>query len=170
MKSYISPKIKKEKDNFGGYGLFVVEKISKGELVIDFSEAPGKHINTEQTQEFYGKGEDYMIQVDDDLFFAATNQEELEDSDFLNHSCDANCGIKDKLKIVAMRDIEPSEEICFDYAMSESDPEYQMKCECGSKICRGKVTGNDWKIKDLQKRYKGFFSDYIQKKIDNLAK
>lgn len=166
MNSYISPKIKRGKSALGGDGLFAAEKINKGELVIDFTNAPGKMINEREADELYEKGEDYMIQVEEDLFFAATNNDELEDSDFLNHSCDANCGIKDKLKIVAMRDIEPGEEICFDYAMSESGKDYKMDCLCGSPKCRGAVTGNDWKLPELQERYKGYFSDYLQKKID----
>jgi hypothetical protein len=105
-----------------------------------------------------------MIQVDDDLFFVATNKEELEDADFINHSCNPNCGIKGTLKVVAMREVEPGEEITIDYAMCESS-EYAMRCNCESSDCRKTIRGNDWKIKELQKKYKGFFSDYLQKKI-----
>jgi len=31
--------------------------------------------------------------------------------------------------------------------------------------CRGKVTFNDWKIPEIQKRYDGYFSWYLQEKI-----
>jgi len=168
MKSYISPKIKKKKNNIG-YGLFTSEEICKGELVIDFSNSPGKLINTKEADALFKKGFDYILQIDENSFLAATNEQELEDSDFLNHSCNPNCGIKDKVKIVAMRNIEPGEEITFDYAMSESS-KYKMKCSCQSPNCRKIITGEDWKIKELQKKYKGFFSEYIQRKIDKIRK
>jgi uncharacterized protein len=45
-----------------------------------------------------------------------------------------------------------------------------MKCFCGSKICRGKVKSYDWKITELQKRYRGYFQPYIQDKIDQITK
>jgi len=63
-----------------------------------------------------------------------------------------------------MRDIEPGEELTFDYAMTEST-QYSLKCECGAKNCRKLVTGDDWKILKLQKKYCGYFSNYLQEKI-----
>ena len=44
---------------------------------------------------------------------------------------------------------------------------YRLKCLCGSKQCRGCVTDEDWKIPALQRKYKGYFQYYIQKKIDS---
>lgn len=163
MKSYISPKVKIGKSKIGK-GLFVLKKIHKGELIIDFTKGPGKFLTTKEADKLYEKGNDYMIQIDDDLFFVATNKEELEDADFLNHSCNPNCGIKGTLRIVAMRDIKTGEEITFDYAMCESS-DYKMRCNCRSSNCRKVITGNDWKIKELQKKYKGFFSDYLKNRI-----
>ncbi len=142
----------------------VVDKIKKEELVADYSKGFGKYVNSKEADELYKKGWDHMIQVDDDLFFAATKKDEFEEADYINHSCNPNCGIKNKLEIVAMRDIEPGEEINIDYAMMESS-EYSFKCNCGATNCRVIVTGNDWEIKELQERYKGYFSDYLQHKI-----
>jgi hypothetical protein len=33
-------------------------------------------------------------------------------------------------------------------------------------LCRGKVRADDWQLDTLRHRYKGFFSPYIQRKID----
>lgn len=165
MKSLISPKIKIGKSK-SGKGLFCVKKISNNELVIDYTSGRGEFLSAKEADAFYGKGNDYILQIGNDLFFATTKEEDIDDSDFLNHSCSPNCGIKGKFKIVAMRDIFPGEEITFDYAMSESS-DYKMKCLCGSSNCRKLITGDDWKIKKLQERYNGFFSEYLQKKIDN---
>ena len=167
MSSYFSPKIEKRKSQKGGGGLFAREKISTGEVVIDFSTGSGSIIPMRDMDNLYSRGFDYGIQVGENEVFAATDDQELEDADFLNHSCDPNCGIGGSLKIVAMRDIEAGEEITFDYAMSESS-HYEMPCRCGDKICRSVITGEDWKRSDLQKRYKGYFSDYLAKKIGDL--
>ncbi len=167
-KSYISPKVE-TRDSQNGQGVFATQKIDTNEVIADFSQGPGQYINEEAAEKLYAQGYDYMIQVDDELYFAATKDDELEIGDFINHSCNPNCGIRGKLKIVAMRDIEPGEEICFDYAMSESSP-YEMDCQCGSKNCRRLITGNDWKYKELQDSYRGYFSDYLARKVEALRK
>ncbi len=166
-KSYVSPKIEPRESKIGK-GLFTKEKILKDELIIDFSAGPGRILPIGDEESYlFNEGYDYMIQAGENELFAATNSSELEEADFINHSCDPNCGIKGSLKIVATRDIEPGEEITFDYAMSEST-QYSIDCKCGSSNCRKKITGNDWKILELQEKYKGYFSDYLQKKINAL--
>ena len=92
MPSYFSPKIKKSKSSLSGYGIFAVKKILKNELVADFAGGKGKHINDTEAENLLKEGFDYMIQVNDNKHFAATNQKELELGDFLNHSCNPNCG------------------------------------------------------------------------------
>lgn len=84
----------------------------------------------------------------------------------VNHSCDPNCGISvnetGAHDFVAMRDIVVNEEITFDYAMRNYGVNYFPKqCICGSKICRGKITG--WKdLPDERKKiYEGFVAPYL---------
>ncbi len=162
--SYLSPKVKIGQ-SFQGKGLFAQEKIRKGEIVIDYTHGKAKFVSTAEAVILYEQGNDYMIQVDDDLFFAARNEEEVEEADFLNHSCDPNCGIKGSLQIVARRPIQPQEEITIDYAMCESS-EYSIDCRCGTAQCRKVITGDDWKRKELQQRYQGFFSKYLERKME----
>ena len=163
-RSYSSPKVEGRNSASDGKGLFAKQHISKDELLIDFSSGPGKFISLKEADVLYDNGYDYMIQVDDDLFFAAMNDEDLEDEDFINHSCEPNCGIRDSLQVVARRDIQPGEEITFDYAMTESS-DYSMACKCGREYCRRIITGNDWKNEKLQQKYAGYFSEYLNKKI-----
>ena len=84
----------------------------------------------------------------------------------VNHSCDPNCGISvnetGAHDFVARRDIIVNEEITFDYAMRNYGVNYFPKqCMCGSKRCRGKITG--WKdLPDEQKKiYEGFIAPYL---------
>jgi hypothetical protein len=163
-KSFVSPKLSISKTKIGK-GLIAIQRILKDEVVVDFSGALGEIVNNGKAAELFRSGHDYSIQIDDDQFFASVGEEDLEEADFINHSCNPNCGISGSLKIVAMRNIMPGEEITFDYAMSESS-NYEMGCLCGADNCRGIITGEDWKIPKLQRKYKGYFSDYLQKKID----
>ncbi len=166
---YLSPDVKLRESRIHGKGLVAIKKIYKGEVVLDFANGPFQFISTEEAKRLYRDGLNYMLQVDDDLYLATVRREDIVDGDFLNHSCDPNCGIRFTLRIVAMRDIESGEEITFDYAMSESEYGFfEMRCNCGSKRCRKVITGNDWRQKDLQRRYRGFFSEYLQKRIDTL--
>ena len=68
------------------------------------------------------------------------------DSRFINHSCDPNCEsdvIDGRVYIQAIRDIEPGEELTYDYALEPEDEllpasgELPYKCRCGSPACRG---------------------------------
>lgn len=93
---------------------------------------------------------------------------------FVNHSCDPNAGFNGQIFMVAMRDIKKDEEIVYDYAMlmhanKRSNSYFKMKCKCGSKMCRGFITENDWKISELQKRYDGYFQWYLQEKINDFC-
>lgn len=54
---------------------------------------------------------------------------------FVNHSCDANTFVFGRCD-VAKRDIQKGEEITSDYTEINS-PYVDMKCNCGSKNCRG---------------------------------
>lgn len=168
MSSYISKKVSNKFSKTAGRGLFAIETITKGEIITDFTNGLGEYVDSNKADQLFKEGQDHMIQVDDDLFFAAVKKSDFEDADYINHSCNPNCGIEGKLKIVAMRDIIVGEEITIDYAMMESS-DYSFKCNCGSINCRKIVTGEDWKIKGLQERYEGYFSDYLQGKIDKLV-
>ncbi|MGE0527480.1 MAG: SET domain-containing protein-lysine N-methyltransferase [Bdellovibrionales bacterium] len=83
----------------------------------------------------------------------------------LNHSCEPNLGLQGQIVYVALRDVQPGEELTFDYAMTD-DELYEMECRCGTPSCRKTITGFDWKRKDLQEKYDGHFSWFIQRRID----
>jgi hypothetical protein len=64
---------------------------------------------------------------------------------YFNHSCQGNCGFDANGDFVAIRDIAQGAELCYDYALIESNPNFTMRCACGAQRCREVVTGNDWK-------------------------
>jgi hypothetical protein len=66
-----------------------------------------------------------------------------------------------------MRDICAGEELTHDWAMTDDD-DYSVECNCGAPNRRKTLTGKDWRRLDLQKRYAGYFSAYLARKIDLL--
>ncbi len=161
--SYFSPKIEKRGSQIEGRGLFARAPIAKDEVVV----VKGGHVMTKtQRDEVGDRLGPAEIQIADDLFIGPVTEEEREGGMMhLNHSCDPNLGIRGQIVFVALRDIDVDEELSFDYATGD-DESWEMACHCGSSRCRGTVTGYDWKIPALQDRYDGYFSLYLQDKIN----
>ena len=66
---------------------------------------------------------------------------------------------------VALRPIAAGEELTHDWATTDND-DYTLECRCGAPACRGIITGKDRRRKDLQQKYRGLFSWYLQRAID----
>jgi hypothetical protein len=88
-----------------------------------------------------------------------------EPGDSINHSCSPNCQLRNATQLITMRDIAVGEELTYDYATSDTSDYDEFECACGSDNCRVRITGNDWKLLDLQSRYQNMFSPYVQRKI-----
>lgn len=147
----------------GGYGVFAREKVRAGELLAVWG---GDVIRFEDLADLDPKAREHTIQIEDNLFLTPTRPP--EPADYVNHSCDPNAGLSGQISLVALRDIEPDEEICFDYATCDSLPYDEFECACNTPLCRGQVTGNDWARPELWERYTGHFSPYLQRRIDRL--
>jgi len=161
--SYLSPKAAVKTSPIHGKGLFAVDSIRSGEIVC----VKGGHVFTrgqlQSVAVLLGPAE---IQIGEDLFIGPLTQEERESGMiFSNHSCDPNIGVKGQIVFVAMRDIQPGEELTHDWATTDDDS-YEMYCACKAATCRKVITGQDWRKKELQQKYRGFFSWYLQGKID----
>lgn len=70
-----------------------------------------------------------------------------------NHSCDPNLWWIDAFTLAARRDIASGEELTHDYGTSTGVPSFRMECRCKSPICRGFITGDDWRKRELRSRY-----------------
>ncbi|KAI0325507.1 hypothetical protein GY45DRAFT_1287086 [Cubamyces sp. BRFM 1775] len=125
------------------WGLYAMEKISRGEMVIEYV---GEVIRAqvadkrEKAYERQGIGSSYLFRIDEDLVVDATKKGNL--GRLINHSCDPNCTAKiitisgeKKIVIYAKQDIELGSEITYDYHFPiEQD---KIPCLCGSAKCRG---------------------------------
>jgi hypothetical protein len=75
------------------------------------------------------------------------------DNGYGNHSCDPNLWWTDAYTLSARRDIAPGEELTSDYGTSAGISSFVMACRCGTALCRGRVTGEDWRLAELRERY-----------------
>jgi SET domain-containing protein len=166
--SWVNPKLEVRRSKIHGKGVFSRDKIRKGERVAIFG---GEIMRIDEIDNLPAKLQEYPMQIEERFVLGSRASRDPEDADFFNHSCEPNTGFKGQIFLVALRNIEPDEEITFDYAMVvsksvQSNAVFEMACDCGAKGCRRKITENDWKRPALQKRYDRYFSEYIQEKID----
>jgi SET domain-containing protein len=148
-------------------GVFARRAISKGERVAIFG---GDIIRIDEIPTLPPGLQRYTMQIEE-RFVLGTRSGEPEDTDYFNHSCSPNAGFRGQVFLVALRAIRAGEEVTFDYAMVVSpsmgcDITFQMICRCGVSKCRRSITENDWTLPELQRRYNGYFSQYLQEKIN----
>jgi SET domain-containing protein len=161
--SYLSPKTEVRESKIHGRGLFAIADIGKDEIVA----VKGGRIVDRKTlrEKITPRLGPVEIQIDDDLFITPVTNEERELSMlYSNHSCDANLGMRGEITFVAMRDIRAGEELTHDWATTDND-DYSVECKCGAPNCRKTLTGKDWQRPELQRRYAGYFSPYLARKV-----
>jgi hypothetical protein len=144
-----------------GFGSRAISVIPAGTSVATFG---GTAMSRVDFSQYEADRRSRSLQVDTNVIFLGPPSREPGDS--INHSCEPNCGMRNATTIVAMRDIAVGEELTFDYAMSDASDYDEFDCNCGTSLCRGRVRADDWRLDTLRHRYKGFFSPYIQRKID----
>jgi len=163
--SYLSPKVEvREQPDKGGYGAFAGGRIAAGELVAVWS---GQIVTLDRWEQLPPEIQRHTIQVEEGLYLASLYPD--EPADYINHSCDPNAGLSGQIVVVAMRDIAPGEEVCIDHAMCDGTPYDEFDCQCGAPHCRRRITGDDWLIPGLWERYNGYFSPYLQRRIERLS-
>lgn len=159
--SWLSPKVEAATIHHkGGCGIVARQSISKGELIVMWG---GRIITAAEVDFSIPDFSKRILQVDEDLYLF--NPRLGDPADCFNHSCDPNAGMSGATALIAMRDIAPGEEVAFDYAMCDGSPYDEFECHCGAPHCRRRVTGSDWRLPDLQRRYAGYFSPYLQRRI-----
>lgn len=161
---YLSPKLQlKPNPEKGAGGIFAQEWVKTGELLLVWG---GNILTGEQLEKAPAELIRFSVQVEENLYLTTVTTPST--ADFVNHSCEPNAGLSSSISLVALRPIAPGEEVCYDYATSDGSAYDEFECACGTPSCRRRVTGNDWQRPELQIRYAGYFSPYLQRRIDRL--
>lgn len=139
-----------------GRGVFAGEGIGKGRLIMPFT---GPFLRKEQTT-----AETYALQIGPDLYIGGSGGMD----DCVNHSCDPNAGmviVGREANLVAIRDIQAGEEICFDYSTTLDEDDFEFDCRCGAAGCRGRIGDGKRLPEAVWRRYLelGILPEYVQR-------
>jgi hypothetical protein len=158
--SWLSPSAERRPAGTKGMGVFAVEAIPADTTVAAFG---GNVVDRHELGRLGEAIRVHALQIDEELYLAG--EPPFDDADYVNHSCDPNCGIVGSVLLVTMRPIAAGEELCFDYAMTDSDDYDEFECSCATAQCRRTITGSDWKEPELRDRYRGWHSAYIARRL-----
>ena len=123
-------------------GVFTTAPIRKGSRVVEYS---GPRLSPEEANRLYdGAARTYLYGLEDGK--TVIDGEGM--GAYLNHSCDPNCEVdelKNRVWILAIRDIAAGEELLWDYNLYDDDD--PAPCHCGSAKCRGTMYSREWMAK-----------------------
>jgi hypothetical protein len=135
-----------------GKSVFATHGIEKGTVVLSGWGGPSPNGRTI-----------HSFQVDTDRHIIIEGPIQL-----INHSCEPNCGVYlrqgiEALEIHALRDIQPGEELFTDYATFEFEIEnFPHRCACGSRQCRGRITGYKDLPLETREKYGVYIAEYLE--------
>ncbi len=144
------------KNGTHGRGVFTEERIPASSLIIRFT---GPFLRYAETT-----AETYALQIGPDLYIGASGGFD----DYVNHSCDPNAGMRisgTAADLYAIRDIQPGEEIFFDYSTTLDEDDFTMSCLCGAPGCRRTIRDGKYLPEEVWLRYVGLgiIPDYVQR-------
>jgi len=161
--SFLTHRARLGASTIAGNGLICGEAIAAGELVAAFG---GSVVGRDEIERLPAERRVRAVQIDDNLFLMAGHDEPAR---AINHSCRPNCAVEGTATLVARRVIAVGEELTLDYATRTGSDIDEFECACADDACRGKVTGHDWMLPELQLRYRGAFSPYLARRIAAFA-
>ena len=155
---WLDPRVVVGRSPIEGRGLFAAEPIAAGAVLMRLG---GDLLTDDQfgavrraTYSALAVGEGMHLLLSDD-----------SPTTFGNHSCDSSLWLDDALTLTTRRPLGAGDEVTVDYALFTVDAGWSMPCRCGAEVCRGVVTGDDWRRPEVQARYAGHFSPFLNRRI-----
>lgn len=108
----------------------------------------------------------YSVQVGRDAHVDLSGEYGLEEVmdrfywRFINHSCAPNTLFKGRA-LVALKSIEPGQEITFDYNSTEYELTEPFDCCCESDCCKGRIRGFRFLSRMEQERLRPWLADHL---------
>lgn len=159
--SWLHPDVEVRESGIEGRGLFALRDIQPGEAIIIMG---GRVLTDDEFRELQLQKYSSAA-IDEGLNILLDTPNPAE---FGNHSCDANTWMRDEVTTEARLPIAADDELTIDYAVLTGFADWSMACTCRSSLCRGVVTGEDWRRADVQQRYRGHFSPFLNARIERL--
>jgi SET domain-containing protein len=138
------PRLKVDSSAVHGRGVYAVEPIPKGARIIEYA---GQRIAWEATADDESDPHTFIFGLESgEVINPEIGGNEAR---WINHCCGPNCEAfeeEGRIFIYAKRDIEPGEELSYDYALEIDEPitkksMKEFECSCGSPKCRGTMLG-----------------------------
>lgn len=148
--------------NISGTGLFTSTNIPAGEVVIRF----GGNFFPSSLARSEAIVASTTVYVSETVVLGTPQGCDRDFSDYLNHSCSPNLGMKDAITLISVRDIPAQSELTTDYSFWEGDPNYKLKqvCNCQSQSCRKSITGRDWTGQIKSSSYRDYYSPFLKRR------
>ncbi|KAG9391646.1 SET domain [Carpediemonas membranifera] len=123
------------------WGLFATEPIRQDDPIVEYvGEILEGNVMTEKRDQHYVdlNMSTYLFRVG---YHTIDATERGNYARFINHCCDPNCVASSNtatrtIYIKAKRDIEPGEEITYDYKLPYVSAKERVRCHCGARNCR----------------------------------
>ncbi len=115
-------------------GVFAKQKITSNTKIVEYV---GRLISKEESKQLCSSGNNFIFELDGKTDIDGNVDWNI--ARFINHSCEPNCEaqiIDGHIWIVAIRDVEPGEELTFNYGYSIENY-HDYPCKCRSNKCIG---------------------------------
>lgn len=140
-----SPLIKVRRSRIHGRGVFALRRIPKGTRIIEYLGDRITHTQADRRYKDHDESDNHTFLFSVDRGLVIDAGVDGNDARFINHSCGPNCESvieRRRVFIDALRDIEPGEELSYDYQIGRErgDPpnvDEIYACRCGAAQCRG---------------------------------
>jgi len=152
MPSITRRRISTHRSPIHGTGVFAASALHAGETIIEYK---GKRLTHAQADDLYGDGGEgghtFLFTLNAQYIIDAN--QDGNSARWINHSCAPNCQAlvvenangdarRDRVVIEALRDIQPGEELTYDYGITLDVPHTaRLKkiwaCRCGAPQCTG---------------------------------
>ncbi len=146
-----------------GDGLFAAEPIDAGVVIIRLG---GHVVTTDELHRLFDEAAEgeYIdtFAVGDDAHIVLPPRTTAH---FGNHSCDPTLWPVGAFELATRRSVDRGQELTVDYGTISDDRTFRLPCRCESALCRGVITGEDWRLRDLQERYAGHWPPGLQDRI-----
>jgi hypothetical protein len=142
-----APRLRVGQSTVHGRGVYADEFIAEGTRIIEYT---GQRILWASVEDDPDDPRTYYFAVGDGSIVIDPSVDGNE-ARWINHSCDPNCEAieedGDRMWIYALRDIQPGEELFYDYRLTvderNKEAEEENACRCGAENCRGNMLDPD---------------------------
>lgn len=131
-----------------GWGIRTTEKVKAGEFILEYTGeiVSDRLFEKRMNQRYRNDQHHYCLKIDSGMVIDGYRV--ADEGRFVNHSCEPNCEMQKwavneyyRIAMFAKRDIEPYEELFYDYNFQNFNLGSQQICHCGSSKCRGFIGG-----------------------------